>query len=88
MFLPNVTFLFSFLRSLSFSHPLSLCAHLLELSLDVICLSVFFVRIHMLVVMTCVFPNVAKTLPGIWIKYCADVAAWRDRLTGGNHSTV
>lgn len=42
----------------------------------------------MLVVMTCVFPNVSKTLPGIWIKYCADVAAWRDRLTGGNHSRV
>lgn len=40
----------------------------------------------MLVVMTCVFPNVAKPLPGIWIKYCADVAAWRDGLTGGNHS--
>lgn len=40
----------------------------------------------MLVVTTCVFPNVTKTLPDIWMKYCADVAACWVGLTGGNHS--
>lgn len=42
----------------------------------------------MLVVMTCVSPKVTRTLPDIGVKGCADVAALRDGLTGGNHSTV
>lgn len=83
--IPAVILLFPLLDSLSCSLS-CVRAHLLELSKYVIvCV---FVCIHMLVVMTCVFPNVTKALPGIWIKYCADVAAWRDELTGGNHSRV
>lgn len=51
----------------------------------IVCVSV---RLRMSVVMTCVFPNVSKILPDIWVKYCADVAAWKDGLTGGNRSAV
>ena len=82
---PTVILLFPLLDSLSCSHS-CVRAHLLELSNYVIvCV---FVCIHMLVVMTCVFPNVTEALPDIWIKYCADVAARRDGLTGGNHSSL
>ena len=83
----NVTSPF-FFSALPPSFPPSLCLSMcpsVGIKCVIVCVSV---RLRMSVVMTCVFPDVSKVLQDIWVKCCADVAAWKDGLTGGNRSAV